>query len=499
MIKENQKFLNQVAVILDMLCIPIALVVAWIIRFKSGWIHVDEYYLSLQSYLKPSIILIPLYIIIYYSFKLYTPRRTKGMYDEIINIIKSNTIGLLIFTLVLYLIKEINYSRYFLLLFAIFNSLITTLVRFFIRNSLRALRKSGKNIKHIILVGYSDGAIKFFQKVHINKHWGYNIIGILDDNIGLRENYNFDIHELRSTLYETEQQAAATLSLRTNNNLELRNENLIGKIEDLEKILKKFTLDEVFITLNIKEYDRMSNIIGVCEKYGVRTQIIPDYYKYIPAKPYVEEVEGIPIINIRYVPLDNILNKTVKRLFDIIVSLICIVFFSPIMLITIIIIKITSPGNMIFKQDRVGCNRKDFTMYKFRSMHIQKDEDEKVEWTTKNDPRKTKFGNFIRKTSIDELPQLFNVLKGDMSLIGPRPERPYFVDKFKEEIPKYMVKHQVRPGMTGWAQVNGLRGDTSIKKRIDYDIYYIENWNLGLDIKIIWFTLFRGFINKNAY
>ena len=499
MIKENQKFLNQMAVILDMICIPVALIVAWVIRFKSGWIHMDADYLTLQAYLKPSIILIPLYILIYHSFKLYTPRRTKGIYDEIINIIKANIIGLLIFTLILYLLKEINYSRYFLFLFAVFNISLTAIVRFFIKNTLRILRKSGKNIKHIILVGYSDGAKNFFEKVHNNKHWGYNIIGVLDENFDLPQNYNFNVEELQNTLNETEQQAAATISIQTDNNLKLSNENFIGKIDDLEKILNEFTLDEVFITLSIKEYDKIGNIIGICEKHGIRTQIIPDYYKYIPAKPYVEEVEGIPIINIRYIPLDNLLNKIVKRLFDILVSLICIVFFSPIMLTTAIIIKITSPGYIIFNQDRVGCNRKNFTMYKFRSMHIQRDEDEKIEWTTKDDPRKTKFGNFIRKTSIDELPQLFNVLKGDMSLIGPRPERPYFVDKFKEEIPKYMVKHQVRPGMTGWAQVNGLRGDTSIKKRIDCDIYYIENWSLGLDIKIIWFTLFRGFVNKNAY
>ncbi len=499
MIKENQKFLNQMAVILDMICIPVALIVAWVIRFKSGWIHMDADYLTLQAYLKPSIILIPLYILIYHSFKLYTPRRTKGIYDEIINIIKANIIGLLIFTLILYLLKEINYSRYFLFLFAVFNISLTAIVRFFIKNTLRILRKSGKNLKHIILVGYSDGAKNFFEKVHNNKHWGYNIIGVLDENFDLPQNYNFNVEELQNTLNETEQQAAATISIQTDNNLKLSNENFIGKIDDLEKILNEFTLDEVFITLSIKEYDKIGNIIGICEKHGIRTQIIPDYYKYIPAKPYVEEVEGIPIINIRYIPLDNLLNKIVKRLFDILVSLICIVFFSPIMLTTAIIIKITSPGYIIFNQDRVGCNRKNFTMYKFRSMHIQRDEDEKIEWTTKDDPRKTKFGNFIRKTSIDELPQLFNVLKGDMSLIGPRPERPYFVDKFKEEIPKYMVKHQVRPGMTGWAQVNGLRGDTSIKKRIDCDIYYIENWSLGLDIKIIWFTLFRGFVNKNAY
>ena len=169
------------------------------------------------------------------------------------------------------------------------------------------------------------------------------------------------------------------------------------------------------------------------------------------------------------------------------------------MLVTAILVKLSSPGPVIFKQERVGLHNKPFMMYKFRSMGVQKEEDEKGEWTTKNDPRVTKVGKIIRKTSIDELPQLFNVLSGKMSLVGPRPERPQFVEIFREEIPRYMVKHQVRPGMTGWAQVNGYRGDTSIRGRIDHDIYYIENWSLGLDIKILFLTIFKGFINKNAY
>ena len=176
-----------------------------------------------------------------------------------------------------------------------------------------------------------------------------------------------------------------------------------------------------------------------------------------------------------------------------------LILFSPVMIGTMIAIKVSSPGPLIFKQERVGLKNKPFMMYKFRSMVVQTEEEEKKGWTTKNDPRVTRVGKFIRKTSIDELPQLFNVFKGDMSLIGPRPERTQFVEQFKEEIPRYMVKHQVRPGLTGWAQVNGYRGDTSIRKRIDCDLYYVENWTLGLDFKILIMTFFKGFVNKNAY
>ena len=205
------------------------------------------------------------------------------------------------------------------------------------------------------------------------------------------------------------------------------------------------------------------------------------------------------MIHIRHVPLTFGINIIIKRTMDIVGSLLALILFSPVMIITAIAIKIGSKGPLIYKQERVGLHNKPFMMYKFRSMAVQKPQEEAGKWTTPGDPRVTPIGRFIRSTSIDELPQLFNVLKGDMSLVGPRPERPFFVEKFKEEIPRYMVKHQVRPGMTGWAQVNGYRGDTSIRKRIDHDLYYIENWTVGFDIKILILTVFKGFINKNAY
>ena len=274
---------------------------------------------------------------------------------------------------------------------------------------------------------------------------------------------------------------------------------MIGRTEDLEDILKEHQLDEIIIALSLSEYYKLAHIVAVCEKSGVHTKLIPDYGNIIPTRPYTEDLMGLPVINIRYVPLSNTFNAMAKRTVDIVGSLVCIVLFSPIMLLAALLVKLTSPGPVIFRQERVGLHNQPFVMYKFRSMQVQSKSREKAGWTTKNDVRVTGVGKFMRRTSIDELPQLFNVLKGEMSLIGPRPERPQFVEKFREEIPRYMVKHQVRPGMTGWAQVNGYRGDTSIRKRIDCDLYYIENWTMGLDIKILFLTVFKGFINKNAY
>ena len=258
-------------------------------------------------------------------------------------------------------------------------------------------------------------------------------------------------------------------------------------------------LDEIAITLGLNEYYKLERIVAMCEKSGVHTKFIPDYSNIIPTKPYTEDLQGLPVVNIRHVPLTNTFNMMMKRIVDFFGAVGAIVIFSPVMLITAICIKATSRGPLIFTQERVGLHNKPFRMYKFRSMEVQSKAEEKKGWTVKNDPRITPVGRFIRKTSIDELPQLFNVLKGDMSLVGPRPERPQFVEKFREEIPRYMVKHQVRPGMTGWAQVNGYRGNTSIRKRIEYDLYYIENWTMGLDIKILILTVFKGFVNKNAY
>ena len=210
-------------------------------------------------------------------------------------------------------------------------------------------------------------------------------------------------------------------------------------------------------------------------------------------------MQGIPVINIRYVPLTNSINRLAKRMVDIIGSLIGIILCSPLMFVVAFLIKSTDNGPILFKQERVGLNGKTFNMYKFRSMRVQTESEEKKGWTTKDDPRVTTIGKFIRKTSIDELPQLFNILIGQMSIVGPRPERPQFVEKFKEEIPRYMVKHQVRPGLTGWAQINGYRGDTSIRKRIEYDLYYIENWSMMFDFRIIIGTIRYGIVNKNAY
>lgn len=466
MIKDNERFFYRIHVVIDAFVIALSYLFACFLQL-GFFIQKDIGRLTTEEYLLPLFFVVPGLLLLYYAFNLYTSKRIQGRRLEIGNIVKANSLMLLIFLSVLMLSHMDDFSRQLVFLFYGIDTVLEVIVRFLIRYVLVRMRKNGMNLKRILLVGYSRAAEEYIDRINSNPQWGYVVRGILDDSIE------------RGTMY--------------------KGVKVIGRIDNLLVILPQNHLDEIAITLGLNEYYKLERIVGLCEKSGVHTKFIPDYNNIIPTKPYTEDLLGLPVINIRHVPLSNTFNMMVKRCMDVCGSLAAIVVFSPVMLLMVLLIKLTSPGPLIFKQERVGLHNRPFQMYKFRSMEVQKERDEQKCWTVKNDPRVTGIGKFMRKTSIDELPQLFNVLKGDMSLVGPRPERPQFVEKFREEIPRYMVKHQVRPGLTGWAQVKGYRGDTSIRKRIECDLYYIENWSVGFDIKIIFLTFFKGFVNKNAY
>ncbi|MBS6396880.1 MAG: undecaprenyl-phosphate glucose phosphotransferase [Clostridiales bacterium] len=469
MIKDNQRYFNRLHVVVDAVVICISYLLAWVYKFI---ILNDDRGLTLGQYCLTLVLIVPLYLTLYLAFNLYTAKRVQGRRLEGSNIIKANSFGLLIVMGVFFLLRDYNayanhYSRTMLFYFYIINICMETGVRNLIRLALRKMRKKGFNLRHVIFVGYSSAAEAFIDRIKANPQWGYKVRGILDDNKEIGYMY--------------------------------KGVAVLGTTDELENILDNNRLDEIALTLGLQEYYKLKRIVAICEKSGVHTKFVPDYNDIIPTRPYTEDLLGLPVVNIRHVPLTNTFNMICKRAMDIFGAVVAIIIFSPIMLVTAVLVKTTSKGPLIYKQERVGLHNQTFQMYKFRSMEVQSARSEKKAWTVRNDPRVTGVGKVIRKTSIDELPQLFNILKGDMSLVGPRPERPFFVEKFREEIPRYMVKHQVRPGLTGWAQVNGYRGDTSIKKRIEYDLYYIENWTIGLDIKILFLTFFKGFVNKNAY
>ena len=401
-------------VIIDAIVVVVSYFLAWVARYVWPFAEDVVRAVPFEWYMQLLPVIVPVYLVLYYAFNLYTPKRVQGRRLEFSNVIKANTVGiLLMICFISILLKENNFSRRMFFYFYICNMILDETVRICIRRMLREIRKKGLNQKHILLVGYSRAAEEYIDRILQNPQWGYHISGILDDNVKAGTTY--------------------------------KGIKVLGCIANLMVILPQNRLDEIAITLGLSEYDRLEEIVALCEKSGVHTKFIPDYNNIIPTKPYTEDLLGLPVINIRYVPLTNTFNAIIKRLMDIFGSIVAIILFSPIMLLACLMIKLTSPGPLIYKQERVGLHNHTFMMYKFRSMEVQPKEQEKKAWTVKNDPRVTGIGKLMRRTSIDELPQLFNILKGDMSLVGPRPERPFFVEKFREEIPRYMVFLSMNP------------------------------------------------------
>lgn len=457
MIKENQRVLNQINVITDGLSVFCTLLLAFWVRFYL--LPGGEISVPFREYVILGAVLIPIYLFSYASFGLYESFRRKRLYQELGRLLTVNILDMFLLQSFLFAFKEVHFSRWTLIIFFLLNTAALGGKRILLRMLLRYYRQRGYNLKHVLIVGTGPMARRYLNKIRTNKELGYQAMGYVSD----------DTEGWRGLVY-------------------------LGGYQDLNRILEKFSPDEVVAAIPAEDFTKTPLVISACEKAGVKLSIIPFYAEYMPTNPEFDDLDGLPLLNIRHIPLDNWGNAFMKRAMDIVGSLVLIVLTSPIMLIAAIGVRLSSPGPIIFSQERVGRNKKTFRMYKFRSMRVNDRQD--TGWSRDKDDRKTAFGSFIRKFSIDELPQFFNVLKGDMSLVGPRPEVPFYVEQFREEIPLYMVKHQVRPGITGWAQVNGLRGDTSIKDRIEHDIYYIEHWTVFFDIEILFMTLFKGIVNS---
>ena len=365
--------------------------------------------------------------------------------------------------------------------------LLTMVERIASRAFITRSRRKGAYAYGTVIIGSPHGIGRTLQFLGQRRQLNYRPVAVcpihLNPDTGLIEQ-STDHETLREEMQKNE---GCQLPV-----LEYSDHNLAEQIIDMNA-------QTVMVADELRRYSDNYDIFSVrMESFGLEIAMLASAADTSNHEIQVRSIQGTTIITQRlaqYTPA----RRLTKRLFDLVISSLAIICSSIITIPVAIAIKVTDGGPVFYKQTRMGLRGKPFQMYKFRSMEVQTEEKEKKAWTVKNDPRVTGFGKFMRHTSIDELPQLFNILKGDMSLVGPRPERPFFVEKFREEIPRYMVKHQVRPGLTGWAQVNGYRGDTSIRKRIDCDLYYIENWTLGLDFKILFLTFFKGFVNKNAY
>jgi len=456
-IKRNQRLLNALNLATDGMLIVLSYFVSIWLRFTvldgRRSLQMDDPRLVAAVFGYAAFI-----VLAYYVLHLYGYDRLKKKREEGLRILAVNAVGTLAFMAMFYVMRVVDFSRLTLAFFWLISSFGVIVKRSVVRAVLAHYRRLGYNLKHILIVGCGQLAYQYAQDIAQNPHLGFAVLG-----------YVGDTHQ--SALGER-----------------------LGGYEKIGDVLEKYGPDEVVIALDPQDIHVMPQIMEAADKEGVRLSLIPFFNDYIPRNPTITPLGRTKLIDMRVTPLDDFGWAMVKRLMDILGSIVLILLSSPVMLAVALGVKLSSPGPILFCQERVGRDKKVFKMYKFRSMRITGTEN--TGWSTDVDPRKTRFGSFIRKFSLDELPQFFNVLKGDMSLIGPRPEIPFHVNHFKEEIPLYLLRQQVRPGITGWAQVNGLRGDTSIEERVRYDLWYIENWSIWLDFRILLMTAFGGMVNK---
>lgn len=451
----------------DILLTSIIFYTAYFIRFQFIPVSAS----SIPSFLQlfENLLIILLFWIFYSNiYGLYISKRLLGPATDWKIIIKTITSTIITYAAVGFVFKNFDISRVMLGIFAILNVIVLGFFHQAVRLFLLSARKKGYNKRSLLIVGVNPVGIRIADHFQDHPEYGYQVLGFIDDK-------------------------------KVNGELKEKSFQHLGNTDVLMSCLEKGRVDRVMIALPWSKHKKIAEIASLCEFEGVEANIVPDLFRFIKPKTKVIDLDGLPIIGVRANPVDSLRYIYLKRLFDIAFSLTAMILLAPVYLFIITGIKLSSKGPVIFKQKRISASGREFEFYKFRSMRLSSDEVADKTWTTADDSRKTRFGTFLRKTCLDELPQFYNVLKGDMSVVGPRPERPYFAKQFKQEVPKYMVRHQVKTGITGWAQVNGYRGDTSIEKRIEYDLFYIENWSFFFDIKIIWFTLFRGINGKNAY
>ncbi|HOX27711.1 MAG TPA: undecaprenyl-phosphate glucose phosphotransferase [bacterium] len=409
---------------------------------------------SREHYLALSLLYTLLNLYFLSTTGLYRPMRGLSLIDIVFKIIKSTSLSLVILLALSFFYREFEYSRLTILYAALASYLLISVGRAFIQYAERYLLTRGYGQKKVLIIG-TGGQFPTVGKKFVNrKYLGYELLGYVE---------------------ETGSSKLAEIPL-------------LGTLDELEKLIVTLEVNAVVVTLAAEHHSRMKEIVDLCDRRGVECLLVPDMVELLVGPRFYEEICGVPLIRVKGLRIRGV-NAFLKRAMDLALGLTGLMFLAPFLFIISAMIRRDSPGPIFYMQKRVGMDGKIFWMYKFRSMRSDAEAENGPGWPKDGDTRVTKFGAFLRKFSIDELPQILNVIKGEMSLIGPRPERPYFVEKFEQGIPRYMERHKVKSGMSGWAQVNGLRGDTSIPERLQFDLYYIENWSILFDFKIIILTI----------
>ena len=479
MVRHYNRVLVGFHVVSDSLLGMTAFVLAYMIRFEAGLLPVTKGYPPFDPYLD---VLPVIGLLVPFSFQLlgmYRLRRGRSRVDDFFAVFIGSVL-----TVVLGLAGTLYFQAYYVSaevkalgtyeisrlvwgLFLMMTVVFTYASRELVRQILERCWRAGVGLKRVLIAGTGDLGRLVTDKVLQHREFGYTIVGFIDDRAG-------------------------------GDHIGYRGLPLLGTLNEAAEIIQREKVDQLYVALPLDQHAKMLELMEVASRDCIDVKVVPDLLQFIALRARLEDLDGVPIININDVPLQG-LNTVLKRLIDGAISAVALAFLSVPFAIIASLIKATSAGPVFYRQDRTGLDGKPFAVYKFRSMFVDAERDSGPVWARADDPRRTPIGTLLRRFSLDELPQLWNVLRGDMSLVGPRPERPFFVDQFKGRVPQYMLRHKVKAGMTGWAQVNGWRGNTSIEKRIEHDLYYIGNWSVSLDLKIMWLTVVRGFFHKHAY
>ena len=459
MIERRRQIQVVLQLIGDLLATSVAFFFAYWLRFVIEIQPVTKGMPPLSMYLRLLPVVLVLYPVVFYFQGLYHRRRMRSRFDEGMRVMLAVMLATVLLTagLTFYRPPDFTYSRLFLAVFAVADAALVSLFRWGISAGLARIRRSGGNLQRVLVIGAGDLGRQVVERLDVHKEFGFSVVGFLDDDPGRQRR-------------------------------KIQGVPVLGTTEELENVVAGHGVDQVMIALPLAAHYRTVQLIRRAGQLLVDIKVVPDVLQYYVMRAGIEDLDGLPLINLTQIPLQG-WNQIVKRAFDIAGSAALLLATSWLFPLIAWLIKREDRGPVFFYQVRTGLDGRSFRLFKFRSMRADAEGDGEAHWTRTRDSRVTRVGEVLRRTNLDELPQLYNVLRGDMSLVGPRPEQPKFVERFRSRYPAYSVRHRVRAGLTGWAQVNGLRGDTSIRQRIVHDLYYIENWSLGLDMRILWRTL----------
>jgi Undecaprenyl-phosphate glucose phosphotransferase len=469
MLKTHSRLFEHLTLIGDLVLIAGCWVLAYYLRFFLGPVPVYHGVPPIEPYLILLVPIVLVWAVAFRAFDLYRPRRLGSRVSEWADVAKASTLGSLVLVAIMaFFFRSSEYSRLVIVYFWILSIVAVSLARSVFREALRVARRRGFNLRYAVVVGAGELADATIERLRLRPDVGIHVLGVIgDDKAGLGPHATW-----------------------------------LGGYADLRTVLDRYTVDHVILAIPHEDSYRLSMLLSEIGDDPVTIHLVPDVIRFASLRGGIEEFEGVPFIHLREAPLYG-WNRVLKRGFDLVFGGLALLLVAPLLAAVALAIRLTSPGPVLYRQERMGLDGRRFRMLKFRTMPVDAEARTGPVWAKPDDSRRTRLGALLRRWSLDELPQLWNVLRGEMSLVGPRPERPVFVEEFRRKIPGYMLRHKVKAGITGWAQVNGWRGNPShrsaLEWRIEYDLYYIENWSFGFDLKILWLTLLTLLRPRNAY